>query len=389
MAPTIGHGSWQQATTLAAAPAGCALRGSGGVGRRRARPPGRAPRLRRAAAAAGRGAARAVPPARHGRQPPGGAHDPARPGPRRLAVAAHPRQPAARRRHRHRRRPAWPPRPPGRAGRPRPDGGGPGGPGPRPGPADQHAQRRRPGADRVGLRRARHPAPSRPPTRRAARDLLGGALAVVAAARPPLAAKVAFVATFGAFYDLANLAGAVVTGATVYQGRTGPWHTAPGAGALVRASVLSLLAPAQASAVRAALAHAGTASGASAPAQLTPAGRAVVALLTNRDPARVARLAARLPASVQRVRKAFSPAFHVQGLRAPLLALHSTDDPAAPWTESALLVDAARAHDPGGARLTLVGVFSHVTQRRSLLAPGSLHDDWRLVRHVAGLLQTH
>src|SRR6266508_41424 len=62
MAPTIGHGSWQQATTLAAAPAGCALRGSGGVGRRRARPPGRAPRLRRAAAAAGRGAARAVPP---------------------------------------------------------------------------------------------------------------------------------------------------------------------------------------------------------------------------------------------------------------------------------------------------------------------------------------
>ncbi len=217
----------------------------------------------------------------------------------------------------------------------------------------------------------------------------GGALAVVAASTPPLAAKVAFVATFGAFYDLADLAGAVVTGATVYQDRTVPWHTAPGAGALVRASVLSLLAPAQASAVRAALAHAGTASGASAPAQLTPAGRAVVALLTNRDPARVARLAARLPASVQRVRKAFSPAFHVQGLRAPLLALHSTDDPAAPWTESALLVDAARAHDPGGARLTLVGVFSHVTQRRSLLAPGSLHDDWRLVRYVAGLLQAH
>ncbi len=96
-----------------------------------------------------------------------------------------------------------------------------------------------------------------------------------------------------------------------------------------------------------------------------------------------------LPASVQRVRKAFSPAFHVQGLRAPLLALHSTDDPAAPWTESALLVAAARAHDPGGARLTLVGVFSHVTQRRSLRAPSSLLDDWRLVRYVVGLLQAH
>ncbi len=217
----------------------------------------------------------------------------------------------------------------------------------------------------------------------------GGALAVVAAARPPLAAEVGFVATFGAFYDLADLAGAVVTGASVYQDQTIPWHTVPEAAALLRASVLSLLAPAQASAVRAALAHADATSGASAPAELTPAERAVVALLTNRDPARVARLAAGLPPSVQRVRQAFSPAFHVQGLRAPLLALHSTDDPAAPWTESALLVAAARAHDPGGARLTLVGVFSHVTQRRSLLAPGSLLDDWRLVRYVVGLLQAH
>jgi hypothetical protein len=115
----------------------------------------------------------------------------------------------------------------------------------------------------------------------------------------------------------------------------------------------------------------------------------VVALLTNRDPARVARLAAGLPAPIQRVRRAFSPAFHLQGLRAPLLALHSTDDPAAPWTESALLVATARAHDPSGARLTLVHVFSHVTQKRSLLAPSSLPDDWRLVRYVAGLLHAH
>jgi dienelactone hydrolase len=217
----------------------------------------------------------------------------------------------------------------------------------------------------------------------------GGALAVAAAARPPLAAEVGFVATFGAFYDLADLAGAVATGATVYQDQTIPWRTVPEAAALLRSGVLSLLTPAEASAVRAALAHADATSGVPAPAELTPAERAVVALLTNRDPARVARLAAGLPASVQRVRQAFSPAFHVQGLCAPLLALHSTDDPAAPWTESALLVAAARAHDPGGARLTLVHVFSHVTQRRSLRAPSSLPDDWRLVRYVAGLLQAH
>jgi len=215
----------------------------------------------------------------------------------------------------------------------------------------------------------------------------GGALAVVAASTPPLAAKVAFVATFGAFYDLADLVGAVVTGATVYQGRTVPWQTVPEAAALVRSSVLSLLLPAQASAVQAALG--GARSNVPVSPELTPAERAVVALLTNRDPARVARLAAGLPASIQRVRRAFSPAFHIQDLQAPLLALHSTDDPAAPWTESALLVAAARAHDPGGARLTLVHVFSHVTQQRSLLAPSSLLDDWRLVRYVASLLQPH
>ena len=63
-------------------------------------------------------------------------------------------------------------------------------------------------------------------------------------------------ATFGAFYDLADLAGAVVTGATIYQGRTVPWHTMPEAAALVRSSLLSLLPPTQASAVQAALADA-------------------------------------------------------------------------------------------------------------------------------------
>src|SRR6266516_796774 len=183
----------------------------------------------------------------------------------------------------------------------------------------------------------------------------GGALAVVAASTAPLAAKVAFVATFGAFYDLADLAGAVVTGASVYHGQIVRWHTVPEAQALVRSALLSRLTPGQASAVQAALA----------------------------DP----RALPTLPPSIQRVRQAFSPAFYVQGLRAPLLALHSTDDPAAPWTESALLVVAARAHDRGGAWLTLVHVFSHVTQNGSLVAPSALLDDWRLVRYVAGLLQ--
>ncbi len=209
----------------------------------------------------------------------------------------------------------------------------------------------------------------------------GGALAVVAASTAPLAAKVAFVATFGAFYDLADLAGAVVTGASVYHGQIVRWHTVPEAQALVRSALLSRLTPGQASAVQAALADP------RALPTLPPAERAVVELLTNQDPARVARLAAGLPPSIQRVRQAFSPAFHVQGLRAPLLALHSTDDPAAPWTESALLVVAARAHDRGGAWLTLVHVFSHVTQNGSLVAPSALLDDWRLVRYVAGLLQ--
>jgi len=209
----------------------------------------------------------------------------------------------------------------------------------------------------------------------------GGALAIVAAASPPLATAVAFVATFGAFYDLADLAGAAVTGATIYHGRTIPWQTVPEAGALVRSALLSLLPPVQARAVQATL------TGHAMVATLAPEARAVAALLTNRDPARVAGLADGLPPSIQRVRRGFSPAFHLQGLHAPLLALHATNDPAAPWTESALLVAAAAAHDPAGASLPLVHLFSHVTQQRSLATPASLPDDWRLIRYVASLLQ--
>ncbi len=155
----------------------------------------------------------------------------------------------------------------------------------------------------------------------------------------------------------------------------------PEAGALVRSALLSLLPPVQARAVQATL------TGHAMVATLAPEARAVAALLTNRDPARVAGLADGLPPSIQRVRRGFSPAFHLQGLQAPLLALHSTNDPAAPWTESALLVAAAAAHDPAGAHLTLVHLFSHVTQQRSLATPASLPDDWRLIRYVASLLQ--
>jgi hypothetical protein len=73
----------------------------------------------------------------------------------------------------------------------------------------------------------------------------GGALAVVAASAPPLATSVAYVATFGAYHDLADLAGAAITGATVYRGRTIAWHTVPEAAALVRSALLSLLPPAR------------------------------------------------------------------------------------------------------------------------------------------------
>jgi pimeloyl-ACP methyl ester carboxylesterase len=191
--------------------------------------------------------------------------------------------------------------------------------------------------------------------------------AILAALDARIAAKVAFVAAVGGYYDMTALVTFFTTGH--FRGGPGePWRKRvphPYGMLVFAVSNIPRLGDARDRAlfekmVRAKLAHPAS-DIAPLVADLGPEGRAFWALLDNRDPDRVAPLLAALP---EAIRAAISgvdlAARDLSRLRARLILIHGHDDPVIPYTESLALAQAA---PPGQARLYLVPQIAHVTLR--------------------------
>jgi pimeloyl-ACP methyl ester carboxylesterase len=184
----------------------------------------------------------------------------------------------------------------------------------------------------------------------------GGSFGLVAAADQRLQGRLAMVATFGAYFDLVGVIQAVTTGTSlVGEGRV-PWRGHPLARSILEEGVVSLLPEASRPALRAALAGGD-------PSALSPEQRTIFELLRNEDPARTRSLAAELPAELRDVLERFSPSSIVDRLQGPVIAMHSTDDPAVPYGE---LIRLRRALPR--TRVATVTSFRHVDPTAS--APG-------------------
>lgn len=177
----------------------------------------------------------------------------------------------------------------------------------------------------------------------------GGSYGLVAAADPRLAGRLALVATFGAYFDLLGVMQAATTGVSIVGEDRLAWDADPRAGALLVEHALQLAPDEEREALAAAL------DGRTDPATLGPEARALHALLANTDPDRTAALAARLPPGIRGVLERFSPATVAGDLDAPVVALHSTDDPAVPYAEGLRL-----ARGLPDARFVTVERFTHV-----------------------------
>lgn len=176
----------------------------------------------------------------------------------------------------------------------------------------------------------------------------GGSLALVAAADERLRGQVRQVATFGAYWDLAGVIQAVTTGTSLVGGIRVPWEGHPAARQILEEAVVGLSPDGVRGSLRAALAS-------DDPAGLAPETRAIFELLRNRDPARAPELASALPGELGDIFQRFSPASVEERLEAPVVALHSTNDPAVPYGELVRL----RAALPYARTLT-VSSFRHV-----------------------------
>ncbi|MDQ4005820.1 MAG: hypothetical protein M3135_05915 [Actinomycetota bacterium] len=199
----------------------------------------------------------------------------------------------------------------------------------------------------------------------------GGSFALVAAADPRLEGRVAIVATFGAYFDLRGVIQAVSTGTSIVGARRVPWEGHPLAGQILAAQAEALAPESSRPGLRAAL------QAEIDPSELSPDARAVFDLIENEDPSRTFGLAAALPADGRRMLERFSPSMVAGDIEAPVVAMHSTDDPAVPYAELLRL----RAGLPT-ARTVGVEAFRHVDLRAAgpaawVTVAGDLIGAWR------------
>jgi hypothetical protein len=203
----------------------------------------------------------------------------------------------------------------------------------------------------------------------------GGSYALVASADPRLSGRLVQVAVFGAYFDLVGVIQAVTTGASLVDGRLVPWQAPPSAAAILDAGAPQLAPEGSRDALRAAL------DGGADLRALDPGARAVYELLTNRDPARTPDLAEALPPDARALLARFSPASVAERIRVPVIALHSVDDPAVPYSEAIRLTTGLPQ-----VRLVTVRSFRHVDLRTTTGWMGVAADLWDAWRFASWLL---
>jgi pimeloyl-ACP methyl ester carboxylesterase len=187
----------------------------------------------------------------------------------------------------------------------------------------------------------------------------GGSFGLVAAADPRTAGRLEQVAVFGAYHDMVGVIQAVTTGVSLVDGARVPWQGHPLARAILQEAALSLVTERSRPALRRALEGEGSAG------TLPKGAQAVFDLLANRDPTATFDLAARLPDRAQEFLARFSPASVADRIRVPVVAMHSTDDPAVPYGEALRLKQGLPE-----ARLVTVRSFRHVDLEAS--GPGGV-----------------
>ena len=188
--------------------------------------------------------------------------------------------------------------------------------------------------------------------------------AVLAALRPALRERVAFLLLIGGYHDIEAVVTYFTTG--FFRPEPGaPWRAGrpdPRAKWAFLESNLALIEDPADRAALGAIAQRKSRRPEAGIAELTdglgPEGRSVIALLTNRDPAAVPALMDALPARiVADMRGLDLSARDLSTLEAELILVHGRDDPVIPYSESEALAAAASGAE---VSLTLLDNLPHV-----------------------------
>jgi pimeloyl-ACP methyl ester carboxylesterase len=197
----------------------------------------------------------------------------------------------------------------------------------------------------------------------------GGSLGLLAAANEGLDG-LELVATFGAYFDLTGVIQAVTTGVSLVGDRRVPYEAEPRAEEILFDIAIDLAPERARPLLRDAL------DGDIPPERLPKQARAVYRFLSNEDPERTFELRDKLPQRMRDLLERFSPSTVADDIDAPVVAMHSRDDPAVPYGEALRL---ERGLDD--VRLATVTIFKHVDLNEGEIewrsAIGDMIDAWR------------
>jgi dienelactone hydrolase len=205
----------------------------------------------------------------------------------------------------------------------------------------------------------------------------GNALACFAAADPRIRHQVAFVLSFGGFFEATTLLQAIATHQLQADGHTQTWipYYVP---LQALAHTLGTILPSrEAALLRAAFAQNGRPLTRAELNQLSPSTRAAYHLLAGDQPGQVAANLAALSPQMRALLAQLSPASAVTEIAAPIFLLHDRSDAYVPFTETLAFAAALqRLHHPYD--LAEFGIFQHVEVRSGLSPLQVLGDSSRL-----------
>lgn len=195
---------------------------------------------------------------------------------------------------------------------------------------------------------------------------VGGAFALLAAARPEVRDRVSFVLAYAAYGSMSTLARDIASASTDRGMGRKPWEVDQLTRHVFVSTVTATLPPEEAARLRQGCAVRGTTPHLDG---LSADGRAVLPLLCELRPAEAEAALRELPEAMRQRLDAMSPLTHVGELRAPLVVLlHDRDDPVIPVGESRALHSALEGRD----RYTEFTVFKHLDPTRGKPKPIAL-----------------
>jgi acetyl esterase/lipase len=206
----------------------------------------------------------------------------------------------------------------------------------------------------------------------------GGSLGALGAADPRIRDTLAFVLSFGGYYNATSLLRDMGQRALDVDGKRMPWQPDPvPIQALANTIAQTLSVNDRALLLSGFNTINGLELSPADQAQLSPAGQATYHLLTGDQPAQTAANLAALPAQGQTLLVSLSPSSVITQIHAPVYLLHDQSDIYVPFTQSrdfaAALTRLGHPH-----KFVEFSIFQHVEVKSGLGIGQTLHDGWAL-----------